>query len=70
MWKTDEAQLLFKLNVEVYPKSFNVYYSYGVILILLTQSDTLHSVENYKRSLQLIPNNHNATAILRELGVN
>ncbi|MDD3732622.1 MAG: alpha/beta fold hydrolase [candidate division Zixibacteria bacterium] len=66
--KTDEAQLLFKLNVEAYPKSFNVYDSYGEIL--LTQGDTLHSVENYKKSLQLNPNNNNAVAILRELGVN
>lgn len=64
--KLDDALTLFKLNVEVYPKSANVYDSYGEAL--LAKGDTTAAVMNYKKSLQLNPGNTNAETVLKGLG--
>ncbi len=60
--KTADALELFKLAVDIYPNSFNVYDSYGEGL--LAAGDTTQAISNYRRSLELNPNNTNATDVL------
>jgi tetratricopeptide (TPR) repeat protein len=55
---------IFKLNIQLYPISFNVYDSYGECLLLLGQKEK--GIEAYKKSLALNPNNENAKKILKE----
>ena len=66
--KTKEAASVFKLNIEAFPNSFNVYDSYGEALMVL--GDTTNAIENYKKSVQLNPDNQNGIKILKELGIN
>lgn len=63
----EEAAAVFKLNVEAFENSFNVYDSYGEVLLM--QGDTMVAIENYKRSVQLNPNNENGIKILEGLGI-
>lgn len=66
--KNIEAALaIFKLNIEEYPNSSNVYDSYGEALMKNGQNDL--AIENYKRSLELNPGNANAIDMLKKLGV-
>jgi len=60
-----EAIKVFRLNVELFPGSFNVYDSYAEAL--LNNGDSLASIENYERSLELNPANTNAERILKTL---
>lgn len=60
-----EAIKVFRLNVELYPGSFNTYDSYAEAL--LNNGDSLASIENYERSLELNPDNTNAERILKTL---
>lgn len=61
----DKSHKLFKLNIDNYPSSFNVYDSMGEILMI--QGDTIKAVENYERSLVLNPRNENAKNMIRKL---
>lgn len=63
--KNDDALTLFKLAVDIYPNSFNVYDSYGEAL--LASGDTTGAVANYRRSLELNPDNANAVQVLQIL---
>ena len=63
----NEAKVIFELNVEAFPKSGNVYDSYGEVLLLLGKKD--EAIENYKRSVELNPKNRNGLSVLKELGV-
>lgn len=63
----NEAATIFRLNVEEYPASFNVYDSYGEVL--LAKRDTAQAIINYKKSLELNPKNTNAAQVLTRLGV-
>jgi len=65
--RLDDALAIFKLNTEEYPTSFNVYDSYGEAL--LAKGDTTASIVNYRKSLELNPDNTNATNVLERLGV-
>lgn len=56
----------FRLNAESYPKSSNVYDSLGEGL--KAAGDRKGSIESYRKSLELNPNNTNATKMLKELG--
>jgi CubicO group peptidase (beta-lactamase class C family) len=60
-----EALKVFKLYVDLYPNSSNAYDSYGEILALVGRNR--ESIENYKRSLKLDPQNTNATEQLSKL---
>lgn len=62
-----EAAFIFKLNVEAFPKSSNVYDSYGEALLVL--GDETLAIDNYKKSVKLNPGNPNAIKILKEHGV-
>jgi CubicO group peptidase (beta-lactamase class C family) len=57
---------IFLLNVRAFPKSGNVYDSLGEAY--LAQGDTVRARTNYRRSLELDPNNTNAADILRRIG--
>lgn len=65
--KIEAAAAIFKLNVEAFPNSFNVYDSYGEALLVL--KDTTKSIENYKKSVQLNPDNEGGIKILNGLGI-
>lgn len=64
----EDAASVFKLNTEAFPNSFNVYDSYGEALLMLR--DTTNAVENYKKSVQLNPDNENGIQVLNGLGIN
>jgi tetratricopeptide (TPR) repeat protein len=57
---------VFRLNVRAFPRSGNVYDSLGEAY--LAHGDTVRARENYRRSLELDPNNSNAADILRRIG--
>src|SRR5688572_22441904 len=57
---------VFRLNVRAFPESGNVYDSLGEAY--LAQGDTVSARDNYRRSLELDPNNTNAADILRRIG--
>ncbi len=61
----DDAIAIFLLNVEMFPKSFNVYDSLGEAYML--RGDRALAIQNYRRSLELNPHNQNAVEKLGEL---
>lgn len=63
--KFHEAIAVFKLNVEEYPESFNVYDSLGEAF--MKSGDSNLAIENYKKSLDLNPENENAVKMLEKL---
>lgn len=65
--RTTEAIVVFRQNVENYPKSANVYDSLGEAYQKNDQHE--ESVANYKKSLELNPGNENAVKKLAEMGV-
>jgi CubicO group peptidase (beta-lactamase class C family) len=58
----DTALALFKLNIEEHPHAFNTYDSYAEALMNL-------SIKNYKKSIELNPNNQNGYDMLAKMGV-
>ena len=50
----NKAEALFKLNIEWYPKSHNVYDSYADYF--LAKEDTTNAITNYKKALQIETN--------------
>jgi CubicO group peptidase (beta-lactamase class C family) len=65
--RLEEAAAVFKLNVDEFPKSANVYDSYGEAL--LKKGNKEEAIFNYKKSLELNPNNTGAIKALNDLGV-
>lgn len=63
---TREAIALFKLNVEMYPNAFNPYDSLAEAYMV--QGDREAAIKNYRKSLELNPNNTNAVTMLKKLG--
>ena len=63
--KTAEAIEVFKLNVREFPKSSNVYDSLGEAYVKAGNKEL--GIENYKRSIELDPNNRNAIDIVKRL---
>jgi len=66
--RATEGAAVFKINVEAYPNSFNVYDSYGEALMV--QGKKPEAIENYKKSVQLNPGNVGGMKVLKEAGVN
>lgn len=62
---TKDAIEIFKLNVEEFPDSYNVYDSLGEGYMM--NGDTKLAIKNYKISLKLNPNNENAKKMLQQL---
>ncbi len=63
--KTEEALLVFGLNVETFPQSWNVYDSYGEAL--MKKGDDQGAVEYYEKSIGLNPDNENGKKMLEKL---
>jgi len=63
----DDAIVLFKLNVEVFPRSSNVYDSLGEGYMENGQFNL--ATTNYKKSLELNPNNSNAVEKLKAIEI-
>ena len=66
MKKTKEAIEIFKLNVEAFPRGANTYDSLAEAYMV--NGDKELAIQNYKKSLELNPNNANATEALKKLG--
>ena len=64
--RKDEASKIFQLIVEEFPLSFNAYDSYGESLMRLGKNEL--AIKNYRKSVELNPNNQNAITFLKELG--
>ena len=65
--KTEDAIRVFQANVALYPKDANVYDSLGEGYMAAGQKDL--AIWNYRKSLELNPQNDNAVAMLQKLGV-
>jgi len=65
--KVKEAIELFKINVNSFPKSANVYDSLGEAYMKDGNKDL--AIENYKKSLELNPGNQGAIDMLKKMGV-
>ncbi|GJM31510.1 MAG: penicillin-binding protein 4* [Saprospiraceae bacterium] len=61
----EAAKGIFKLNVDNYPQGFNTYDSYAEACMLLGEYDLARI--NYKKSLELNPENTNAEEMLKKL---
>jgi CubicO group peptidase (beta-lactamase class C family) len=65
MKRAKDAIEIFKLNVEMFPKSANAYDSLGETYLAENQKDL--ALAAYKKAVELDPNNANAMLILRRL---
>ena len=65
MKKIKEAIEIFKLNVEAYPQSANVYDSLAEAYMI--NGDKELAIENYEKSIELNPKNTNAAEMLKKL---
>ncbi len=63
--RVKEAIEMFKLNVAVYPEAFNTYDSLGEAY--LANGERELAIKNYKKSLELNPQNTNATDALKRI---
>jgi len=63
--KLKEAVEVFKLNVEAYPQGFNTYDSLGEAYMI--SGITELAIQNYKKSLELNPENTGAMEMLKRL---
>ena len=63
----DNALAFFKYNVELYPLEADVYDSIGECYRKMGNKDL--AIKNYKKSLEMNPNNKNATAMLKEISL-
>jgi cytochrome c-type biogenesis protein CcmH/NrfG len=61
----NEAIVILKLNVEFYPESANTYDSLAEAY--MNNGDNELAIVNYKKSLELNPNNSNAAERLKVL---
>ncbi len=63
--KMKEAVEIFKLNVEAYPQGFNTYDSLGEAYMNMNEREL--AIRNFKKSLELNPNNTSAIENLKKL---
>jgi predicted alpha/beta superfamily hydrolase len=66
--KLSEALRIFQYNINLYPYSGNVYDSMGEAYLQF--GDSTQALKNYKKSLELNPNNDNAKKIIQKLESN
>ena len=62
-----EAASVFELAIQAFPDAFNVYDSYGEVLMALGENEK--AIENYQKSIKLNPDNENGKRMLEKLGV-
>jgi CubicO group peptidase (beta-lactamase class C family) len=65
--RLEAAAEVLRLAIVAFPNAFNLYDSYGQILLSLGEKEK--AIENYKKSVELNPNNQNGIRVLNELGV-
>lgn len=63
--KPKEALEIFKLNVFLFPNSWNVYDSYGEALLKMENKGK--AIEMYKKSIELNPQNENGKQVLEKI---
>ncbi len=63
--RSEAALEIFKLNVEMYPQAWNPYDSLGEAYMIMGRID--QAIANYRRSLELNPENANGAAMLEKL---
>jgi tetratricopeptide (TPR) repeat protein len=63
--KIDQAIAIFKLNIESYPESANVYDSLGEAYMVKGNKE--EAIMNYEKSLKLNPKNKNAEDNIKKL---
>jgi tetratricopeptide (TPR) repeat protein len=56
---------IFRMNVESFPDSWNAYDSLGEAY--LSKGDKEKAIVNYKKSIELNPDNENGKKILKEI---
>lgn len=61
----DKALEVFKLNVKLYPKAWNPYDSLGEAYALMGEKDL--AIENYRKSIELNPDNEHGKEMLKKL---
>jgi len=61
----DKALEVFKTDLELFPLDWNVYDSYGEMLLKLGQKE--EAIKMYHRSLELNPNNENGKKMLKQI---
>jgi glyoxylase-like metal-dependent hydrolase (beta-lactamase superfamily II) len=66
--KLDEAIEVFKLNIEAFPESWNVYDSLAEAYV--TKGENKLAIKYYKKSIELNPENNNAKEILKRIEKN
>lgn len=64
--RLEESSKIFQLIVEEFPTSWNAYDSYGESLMKLGKNDL--AIKNYRKSIELNPNNQNGISSLKLLG--
>jgi CubicO group peptidase (beta-lactamase class C family) len=64
--RLEESSKIFQLIVEEFPTSWNAYDSYGESLMKLGKNDL--AIKNYRKSVELNPNNQNGISSLKLLG--
>ena len=64
--KIDEALAVFKINMDKFPKSSNVYDSYAEAL--MNKGNDELAITYYRKSVELNPNNQNGIDYLKKLG--
>ena len=62
-----EALIIFRLNLEEFPRSANAFYGLGESYLGVL--DTANAIANYKRFLELNPKDQDAMDALRRLGI-
>jgi CubicO group peptidase (beta-lactamase class C family) len=65
-YRLEESSKIFQLIVEEFSTSWNAYDSYGESLMMLGENDL--AIKNYRKSVELNPNNQNGIASLKKLG--
>lgn len=63
--RVEDAIAIFKTNVEAFPDAWNTYDSLGEAYMV--HGDRQLAIENYRKSLELNPQNRNAAEMLRRL---
>ena len=63
--KINEAVEIFEMNVEAYPESFNVYGSLAEAYLKMDNKE--EAIKNYKKSLELNPENEHAKKMLKQI---
>lgn len=64
--KYEEASRVFQLNVDAFPTSSNTYDSLGESYMKLGKNEL--AIKNYRKSVELNPNNQGGIEMLKELG--